>query len=227
MNCYQKTIISVILGVSLNTLTFAQSPCNTNEDTQATTCKKACAETKKCNKMNKAEKKHEGMVVTSTGIVNGVIADKYGKHGTQFNEKGMPTYSLPLKIENAPKGTVSYAICLEDKDAFPVSGGFSWIHWTAANITKTELKENESQTASDFVQGVNSWMSMQGGKQSKALSSFYGGMAPPDAEHVYEIHVYALDCLLDLENGFLMNDMYRKMEGHILDSYTLKGSYRN
>ena len=28
------------------------------------------------------------MKVTSTGIVNGVIEDKYGKRGTQFNEGG-------------------------------------------------------------------------------------------------------------------------------------------
>ncbi|OJT85459.1 phosphatidylethanolamine-binding protein, partial [Clostridioides difficile] len=56
------------------------------------------------------------MKVTSTGIVNGVIEDKYGKRGTQFNEGGMPTYSLPLKFEDAPKNTVSFAVFLEDKD---------------------------------------------------------------------------------------------------------------
>ena len=114
------------------------------------------------------------MVVTSKGIVNGLIEDKYGKHGKHFNENGMPTYSLPLKIEDAPEGTKSFAVVLEDKDAFPVSGGFSWIHWTAANITRTEIMENESQTATDFVQGLNSWISKQGGRQSKKLSSFYG-----------------------------------------------------
>ena len=65
------------------------------------------------------------MIVTSHGIVDGVIEDKYGKRGSQHNTHGMPTYSLPLKIENAPSGTVSFAIFLEDKDAFPVSGGFS------------------------------------------------------------------------------------------------------
>lgn len=167
------------------------------------------------------------MIVTSTGIIDGVIEDKYGKHGQQFNENGMPTYSLPLKIENAPEETQSYALVIEDKDAFPVSGGFSWIHWTAANITKTEILENESQNATDFVQGVNSWISLQGGQQSIELSSFYGGMAPPDAPHLYEIHVYALDTLLDLENGFLYNDLYKQMDGHILDQYTLKGTYPN
>lgn len=167
------------------------------------------------------------MIVTSTGIVNGVIHDKFGKHGTQFNESGMPTYSLPLKFEDAPQNTKSYAVVLEDKDAFPVSGGFSWIHWTVANITRDELLENESQSASDFVQGINSWTSIQGGQQSKELSSYYGGMAPPDAPHLYEIHVYALDTILDLQNGFLYNDLYKLMDSHILDTYTLKGTYRH
>lgn len=167
------------------------------------------------------------MKVTSTGIVDGTIDDKYGKHGEQFNENGVPTYSIPLKIENAPEGTKSYVLVLEDKDAFPVSGGFSWIHWTAANITKTEILENESQSTVDFVQGLNSWTSMQGGNQSKELSSFYGGMAPPNAPHLYEIHVYALDIMLDLENGFLYNELYKQMDEHILDQYTLKGTYRD
>ena len=167
------------------------------------------------------------MKVTSKGIVDGIIQDKYGKHGEYFNENGMPIYSLPIEIKDAPENTKSYALVLEDKDAFPVSGGFSWIHWTACNILKTEIKENESQITSDFIQGVNSWTSIQGGSQSRELSSFYGGMAPPDKSHIYEIHVYALDKVLDLENGFLYNELYKKMDGHILDSYTLKGEYRN
>ncbi len=167
------------------------------------------------------------MTVTSSGIINGVIEDKYGKHGSQFNEHGMPTYSLPLKIQNAPQGTISYAVVLEDKDAFPVSGGFSWIHWTVANLTRDELKENESQSATDFVQGLNSWMSIQGGNQSKALSSYYGGMAPPNEPHIYEVHIYALDCMLELENGFYYNDLYKKMDGHILAQTTIKGEYRD
>ncbi|MFT8363319.1 MAG: YbhB/YbcL family Raf kinase inhibitor-like protein [Sporolactobacillus sp.] len=167
------------------------------------------------------------MIVTSSGIVNGKIQDKYGKRGTQFNMNSVPTCSIPLKIENPPAHAVSYALVLEDKDAYPVTQGFSWIHWLAANITKDELLENESQTSSDFVQGVNSWISSQGGQQSRSLSSFYGGMAPPDAPHLYELHVYALDTLLNLTNGFYMNDLYKKMDGHILDCFTLKALYDN
>lgn len=167
------------------------------------------------------------MYVTSKAIINGEIEPKYGKYGTQFNENGVPNYSLPFQIEEPPAGAVSYAIVLEDKDAYPVSGGFAWIHWTAANITRTEILENESISATDFVQGVNSWTSVQGGQQSHELSCFFGGMLPPDAPHLYELHVFALDTMLDVQTGFYMNDLYKKMDGHILAQYTLKGLYRN
>lgn len=165
------------------------------------------------------------MVVTSKGIINGVIQDQYGGRGTQFNENGVPTYSLPFQIEDAPEGTKSFAIVLEDKDAYPVTGGFVWIHWLAANITRPVLKENESQTARDFVQGLNSWTSIQGNHQSREPSCFYGGMTPPDQVHTYELHVFALDGLLDIGKGFLLNELYHKMEGHILEQYKLKGIY--
>lgn len=167
------------------------------------------------------------MIVKSSGVHDGVYDLKYGKYGEQVNENGVPTYSIPFAILDAPKDTVSFAIVLEDKDAYPISGGFAWIHWLAANITRTNIEENESQTAHDFVQGANSWTSMQGGNQSKELSSFYGGMCPPDAPHLYELHVYALDCVLTLENGFLLNQLHHNMEGHILDSYTFKATYKN
>jgi Raf kinase inhibitor-like YbhB/YbcL family protein len=165
------------------------------------------------------------MKVTSTGIINGIIQDKYGKRGTQFNEVDIPTYSLPIKIENPPKGTVSYALVLEDKDAAPVCG-FSWIHWLAANITKTELKENESIQKKGFVQGVNSWCGAVC-KVKKELASLYGGMTPPDAPHIYELHIFALDDKLNLEDGFYLNELYKAMDGHVLEETTLKGCYIN
>ena len=164
------------------------------------------------------------MKVTSKGIVNGIINDKYGKRG-ELDANGIPMCSLPLKIEDAPAGTKSFAVVIEDKDAIPVSGGFSWIHWVAANITKDELEENESRTNKDIIQGLNSWMSIQGGEIPKEFCMYYGGMAPTNEAHIYEIHVYALDCLIDLENGFYLNELHRAMDGHILGQFTLKGEY--
>ncbi|OAT89118.1 phosphatidylethanolamine-binding protein [Candidatus Arthromitus sp. SFB-turkey] len=169
------------------------------------------------------------MTVTSSGIVNGVIEDKYGKRGTQFTENGMPNYSLPLKIENAPEGTKTFAIFLEDKDAIPVAG-FSWIHWVVANIETNDIPENASLLQkNEFVQGRNSWSSSLLGSDALSVeeSSMYGGMAPPNAEHRYEIHVYALSDELDLENGFYANELFEKMRGKVLDSTTIAGTYKN
>lgn len=163
------------------------------------------------------------MYVISSGVVEGVIADRFGKRGEQFGPGEVPTYSLPLQICEPPQGTQSYALVLEDRDAFAVTPGFSWIHWTAANLQRDFLEENESVSARDFVQGINSWIS-EGLPLEDCIG--YGGMAPPDCPHQYELRVYALDCLLPLEQGFLYGELYRAMEGHLLDSCVLKGWYR-
>lgn len=163
------------------------------------------------------------MKVTSAGIHDGIIEDIYGSRGHRNKPGQMVTYSLPLSISDAPAGTVSYAIVLEDKDAVPVCG-FSWIHWLVANLQRTELLANESLTATDYVQGTNSWSGKLGGLDRRS-ASFYGGMSPPDRGHVYEVHVFALDGTLDLKPGFYLNELYKAMDGHILDQFTLKGFY--
>lgn len=165
------------------------------------------------------------MKVTSSGITDGIIADRYGKYGSQFNRDGIPSCSLPLRIEDAPEGTQTFALLLEDKDAVPVCG-FSWIHWTAANLRRTELLENESLTATDLVQGATSFSSpLQG--LDRMQNSFYGGMTPPDKPHTYELHVFALDCALNLAPGFYMNELYWQMQGHVLAQCTVTGVYRS
>lgn len=167
------------------------------------------------------------MKVTSVGLKNGKWGDEFGQKGSQKNENNIPNFSIPFKIENESDKTKSFAIVLEDKDAYPVTKGITWIHWMAANIKKNELKANESIVGSDFVQGANSWMTIEGGEQSKELSSYYGGMAPPDKPHTYELHVFALDTELNLDNGFMYNELYEKMKNHILETYTLEGTYSN
>ncbi len=159
-------------------------------------------------------------LVESNGVKNGKFADKHGKRGEK-NYFNMAVVSPHLKFINAPEGTVSFVIIMEDKDAFPVCG-FSYIHWTAANVTRDELQEDESRHA-DFVQGVNSWFRNHPAEDCAC----YGGMAPPDAPHLYEVHVYAMDCMLDVENGFLYNDLCKKMKGHILAKATLAAIYDN
>ena len=163
------------------------------------------------------------MIVTSRGIVDGVFQDRFGKRGTQFGKSGMATYSIPVEISDAPEGTVSYALFLEDKDAVPVCG-FSWIHWTVAGLTRSWLEENESIRAADFVQGTNS-LSGKLGKLNRMEAACYDGMSPPDGPHLYELHAYALDFLPDLQNGFYMNELFHAMKGHILAQADVSGIY--
>ena len=162
------------------------------------------------------------MRVSSEAMKEGIIDDKYGKRGTEKNAYGVPSLSIPLVIEEEPEGTVCFALLLEDKDAAQVCG-FSWIHWIATNIARRKLEENDSILANDYVQGTNSWF----GKYGKEGSVGYGGMTPPDRPHVYELHVFALDKMLDLKNGFFLNEFYREMEEHVLAHERLMGIYIN
>ena len=154
------------------------------------------------------------MIISSNGIVKGKILDKYGKRGSEM-KFGMPTLSLPLKIEDAPKDTDSFAIIFDDPDSVPVCG-YVWIHWLVANLTRQELKENESQTSYDFIQGKNSWN-----------DNSYGGPCPPDKPHSYRLRVFALSEKLNLNGDFTISQLEKAMQGKILETVELTGVYDN
>jgi len=133
--------------------------------------------------------------------------------------------SPSFTVEAPPAGTASLALLLEDRDAFPVTGGFSWVHWAACNISLPGLREGAGTAGADFKQGLNSYISVQGGSRPAAECVGYCGMSPPDEAHLYTLRVFALDTLLDIEDGFNMNIMFREMQGHILDSAEISGWY--
>lgn len=161
------------------------------------------------------------MKIISEAMNGGIIPDKYGKRGDAKDSFGNPCLSVPFRIEDAPAGTVSYALVLDDIDSVPVCG-FVWIHWIAANIKETDIFEGASKDA-DFVQGVNSCF----GSNGRENSIGYIGMAPPNAPHIYTLKVYALDTELDLEEGFFYNELMHAMEGHVLAVAEAPGTYDN
>lgn len=154
------------------------------------------------------------MKISSTGIVDGKIMDKYGKRGSA-QRFGMPTLSLPIKIEEAPKETKSFAIIFDDPDSVPVCG-YVFNHWLVANLHKTELKENESETSYDFVQGKNHWN-----------DNSYGGPCPPDRPHNYRLRVFALSSDLNLRGDFSLEQLETEMKGKVLDTAETFGWYDN
>lgn len=161
------------------------------------------------------------MRIISEALNGSIIPDKYGKRGDAKDSFGNPCLSVPFRIEDAPEGTVSYALVLDDIDSVPVCG-FVWIHWIAAGIKDTDIPEGASANA-DFIQGINSCFSSNGRENSIG----YIGMAPPDAPHTYTLKVYALDTDLDLTEGFFYNELMHAMEGHVLAAAEAAGIYNN
>ena len=149
------------------------------------------------------------MKLTSSGIVNGKILDKYGTRGDM-------NLSMPFIFSEYPLNTVSFALVIEDYDAIEVCG-YDYIHWLVANIDLNYLDEGASITNKDYItQGVNS-----------NNTNSYIGMAPPDKMHTYDITLYALDTRLNLSNGFSYSELHNKMIGHILSQVNIKASYDN
>lgn len=169
------------------------------------------------------------MKISSKSIVNGYFVDNIGHRGTHFFKDVKPNYSFHLAWKDLPKDTVSLALTFVDHDAIPVCG-FTWIHWTVANIDpkSNEIPENAS-TNSNLLEGVTSWCSgiiPADWRLSKEDDAGFGGCAPPDQEHLYTIELYALDKKLDVSHGFFMNDLLKAMKGHILDKCILEALYK-
>jgi Raf kinase inhibitor-like YbhB/YbcL family protein len=155
------------------------------------------------------------MSLSSAGVAGGILGDAYGMRGNQ-QDNGVPTLSPPLSVQNAPNGTVGYAVVMLDPDSKPLCG-YEWTHWLAAGITTEEISENASiNSADDMVQGQNDFGALG-----------YGGPTPPDKPHTYKITVYALDAKPDMENGFSKDELLSAINGHILAQATLDAKYSN
>ena len=169
------------------------------------------------------------MKITSKNIVNGYLDDAFGHRGTQFKES-KPSRSFQLGWSELPENTVCLAIFFDDMDAIPVCG-FSWIHWTVANIDPTlnELPENASLEM-NLLEGVSSWASPILPAELKLTPEQaigFGGCAPPDTTHLYTVKLYALDQKLNLKRGFFANELFHSMHGHILAEASLSFLYKS
>lgn len=151
---------------------------------------------------------------------NQLLADKYGKYADSADKlDGHPIVSFPFSIQDVPSQAQSLALTLIDHDSIPVCG-FTWIHWTAANIDprNTEFPEDASrQMPFAMIQGNNSNAGSMVGATNPNVIRKYTGPTPPDKDHAYTLTVYALDTHLDLQDGYWLNAFYHAAEGHILD----------
>ncbi len=125
--------------------------------------------------------------------------------------------SPPLAFAGAPRDTKSFVVIAEDRDvpkSLVASGVF--LHWVLFDIpsTKTEIGVGE-------VAGVQ-------GATGNGIAGYVGPCSPPQyepREHRYYFDVYALDTLLELEEGASIETVRAKMNAHVLAHSTLIGRY--
>lgn len=156
----------------------------------------------------------------------GMLPDLYGKFAPEDAMiDGHPSVSFPIDISDVPENAASLALAFVDFDAVPV-GGFCWIHWLACNIDPAvgHIPENASALECiSMVQGSNSdWSPLAGSCDDPRVIHRYAGPYPPDATHDYTLTVYALDCMLDLDEGYFLNDFRRAIRGHVIEKVELE-----
>jgi Raf kinase inhibitor-like YbhB/YbcL family protein len=130
----------------------------------------------------------------------GNIAREYTCEGKDVNP--------PIEIGTIPLQAKSLALIFEDPDA--PSG--TWLHWLVWNIPIIHhIHENEVPGE----QGMNDF-----GRND------YGGPCPPSGTHRYIFKMYALDGLIDLDEGSTRSQVESAMRGHILAYGELAGAYK-
>jgi hypothetical protein len=121
----------------------------------------------------------------------------------------------PLSWPDAPEGTQSITLILEDPDA---PRGL-WIHWVLYNIPANShgLPEGlpmQRALADGSTHGKNSWGRMD-----------YGGPCPPEGTHRYVFRLFALDTLLQIPSGATADQVRQAMAGHVIAEVELMGRY--
>ena len=124
--------------------------------------------------------------------------------------------SPPLAWSDAPAGTQSLALIVDDPDA-PQG---AWVHWLVYNLPPTTRALPEAfPTDAERPDGTR-----QGVTDFKRLG--YGGPCPPSGTHRYVFRLYALDAVLRLPAGATMPQLEAAMRGHLLGEARLAGTYR-
>jgi Raf kinase inhibitor-like YbhB/YbcL family protein len=125
--------------------------------------------------------------------------------------------SPPLSWSGAPAGTRSFALIADDPDA-PAG---TWVHWVLYNLPAdvSELPENIAKVESLDLGGARQ------GRNDFRRPGYGGPCPPPGPAHRYFFKLYALDAPLPLKAGAQKKDVEAAMEGHVLATAQLMGTY--
>ena len=123
-----------------------------------------------------------------------------------------------FKFENAPEGTMSYAIIFHDLDVALQGGTGDVLHWMAWNIPASAGGIPEGKLPEGSVQGAN----------ITGQNVYFGPGAPNGPRyHHYVFELYALNANLDLPANASRDDLIKAMAGKTTAKAAYVGRYRN
>jgi Raf kinase inhibitor-like YbhB/YbcL family protein len=118
--------------------------------------------------------------------------------------------SPPLRWSNVPEGTRSLALVVDDPDA--PAGVFT--HWLAWGLDPAAEEQGEREAAPGE------------GRNDFGASGYRGPCPPPGhGRHRYVFRLYALDAEPELGAGAAKADLEEAIEGHVLTTAELVGTY--
>jgi Raf kinase inhibitor-like YbhB/YbcL family protein len=93
-----------------------------------------------------------------------------------------------------------------------------FVHWLVANLQPIQVGDG-------LPRGVGEIQGAVLGRNNFNRIGYDGPAPPPGKIHHYHFRVYALDCLLDVDDGFTRLDLIRAMQGHVLANGELMGTF--
>jgi Raf kinase inhibitor-like YbhB/YbcL family protein len=118
--------------------------------------------------------------------------------------------SPPLEISELPEETKSLVLIVEDPDA-PYQ---TFVHWVVWNIEVNDKTAKIEEGKNPGIQGFNSADELK-----------YFPPCPPSGTHRYFFKIYALNKMLNLEEGATRNELEEAMTHHLLEKGEIIGLY--
>lgn len=123
--------------------------------------------------------------------------------------------SPELFWENPPRNTQSYALIINSPDSGVQNMFYNWVLYNIEPSTKRLKKGANLSLPDGTLVGTNTMG-----------DAIYRGPCPPDdLLHHYIFTIYALDSMLDLSPGADVEEVYRKINNHILDQAQITGVF--
>jgi len=126
-----------------------------------------------------------------------------------------------LRWSGAPAGTRSFVLIVDDPDApDPAAPKRTYVHWVLYDIPADASGLPQAASSATLPagtrEGVNDWN-----------RTGYGGPCPPIGRHRYFFKLSALDTTLGDLGRATKADVERAMQGHVVASAQLVGTYQH